>query len=1432
MPLRRYEIRNEYSLADPELIRGADKDDPEALLEGVAMSGLVGVLRQLGDLAQFAAEIFHDLHEEVMATSARGHGLTLRVQQLEAEFPLIEKPFLSQTSHSQFLNNSGVEWHPNLRLDQSVIPQGDLPRFVMDSYEECRGPPRLFLLDKFDIAGAGACLKRYSDPSFFKAEFDSTEAAKEELKREKITHKVKKRGSRWRNGENPEIKASQSKLHQLLLEERCQSENIVHTHNVKLKRRHSNNSLVDSNAKKSYMERFIHSPDSKFAYENSTTPARLKMGSSNISELVPEPEVRRSLSKDLSHNREEKELDPSVDKFDEDVNKEKKGVVREKNLNKLWERTPENELESVPPTFKGEDKKELVVNSKSKAEAGADGYHSDDVNSEIDHYTDALTTMDSEIETDTESRPKKERAFKIEKKYVDSETNEDQKELQNQFSDTHSVGSSIVSEDGNSSMKKGRYGSSYSDTFSNSAENMQSDGDLASKVHPATLAANVHISEKVPAMRNTSVSRSLEHDVPNGSCNEVSAIPSYSPDLTEADCGSDVKSCASVVSRSRGASLSELQFFQPNLIMIHSDAVKELSPKTEIGNASHDLLSTTSVSFITSQSTHDLCSVGSQKSQTVEMLDGGNPDTSGDSLLPPAHEEIIVLNDDKEESLSTCDTDNSCNDIDLPDSVALHTGTELRGFQEQDLEATPGTESAPECGPDCPSDGDVNFVRANGTVVDIEEIMPPGEKSECLASRVNYPETDDVREPKDRKMTNFVQLLELDTAVIGITDSELEASDNNMESNMLDSACSELETLSKSMEIKRSDSELKDRPASDIHLSSSVTERNSDTAHELPWRSTISDKQKAVLAAELHFQEAKSGLMDVHPEDVENSAVYCSPIGSPSKDHAKVLEDYSRSGDVNQNVLELIVASDANASTSTNVKKEPENEPAVASSDMARNYMLEKTSCCLCNHREKTESFDHRYELTDPSNHMYLDGDSIVPSKSSSMDTVCETADLNVFLPTTSYMCEKSESSSFLLKPISQGSGPHPVASSQKLLDSKPNTPDLNISLPDNNALQDNLEETPPLPPLPPMQWRIGKHRHDSPTSEGMSAFPTFNTSSPLSPEVEIAQQGLSTFHGKVAKSLNPFFSKLTSDDPRESFEMLGNDVVQPILNSSSLVESAVECQNVLRDHPNLDPSIAEPLNPFLPVSEEELQHSSSTSGEEMLQRTSLNPFRPASANEVVDTQRTSLNPFRPASTNEIVDTQCVSLSSQEDQGSSFNSLASIQHRDDEKMHHTLLDFERAMMQPQTSSSFQTIENQKHGNDLQTLEGELKWQSNMAAVIPSVEDVKQNGSLKSWLSRPRDPLIEAVASHDKSNLRKVTERVRPQISPQADERNSLLEQIRTKSFSLKPAVGSRPSIQGPKTNLKVVAILEKANAIRQALAGSDEDDDEDSWSDS
>ncbi|KAG8647827.1 hypothetical protein MANES_09G113375v8 [Manihot esculenta] len=89
------------------------------------------------------------------------------------------------------MKSEGVDWHPNLRMEQNLITHGDLPRIVMDSYEECRGPPRLFLLDKLDVVGAGACLKRYTDPSFVKVEATSFGLPALDVQIEKKIRKVK-----------------------------------------------------------------------------------------------------------------------------------------------------------------------------------------------------------------------------------------------------------------------------------------------------------------------------------------------------------------------------------------------------------------------------------------------------------------------------------------------------------------------------------------------------------------------------------------------------------------------------------------------------------------------------------------------------------------------------------------------------------------------------------------------------------------------------------------------------------------------------------------------------------------------------------------------------------------------------------------------------------------------------------------------------------------------------------------------------------------------------------------------------------------------------------------------------------------------------------------------------------------------------------------
>ncbi|KAG6691282.1 hypothetical protein I3843_10G057200 [Carya illinoinensis] len=199
MPLVRFELRNEYGLGQPDIYRQVDREDPKAVLDAAAVAGLVGILRQLGDLSEFAAEVFHGLQEQMMTIVSRSHKLKARVQRIEAALPPIEKAVLGQTSHIHFAYTAGSEWHPRIRNGQNHFIYNDLPQFIMDSYEACRNPPRLHLLDKFDTGGPGSCLKRYSDPTFFKkASATSDEATTERIRINKNAHRSKKkRSSQW-----------------------------------------------------------------------------------------------------------------------------------------------------------------------------------------------------------------------------------------------------------------------------------------------------------------------------------------------------------------------------------------------------------------------------------------------------------------------------------------------------------------------------------------------------------------------------------------------------------------------------------------------------------------------------------------------------------------------------------------------------------------------------------------------------------------------------------------------------------------------------------------------------------------------------------------------------------------------------------------------------------------------------------------------------------------------------------------------------------------------------------------------------------------------------------------------------------------------------------------------------------------------------------
>ncbi|KAK9153019.1 hypothetical protein Sjap_000499 [Stephania japonica] len=221
MPLARFEVRNEYGLGAAELFSGAKKYDSKDVLEGVAVAGMVGVLRQLGDLAELAAEIFQDLQEQVMAAATRSHKMMVRIQQMEETLPTVEKAVLSQKSHvyfaytagirpgaemAMYLTGSGIDWHANVQPRENHLVHSDTPKLIFEYYEKCRGPPRLELLDKFDPSGPGACLKKYSDPSIFKTALTRTNPQNAEKSQgERNAKNVKEKGARQRNLEVPHI---------------------------------------------------------------------------------------------------------------------------------------------------------------------------------------------------------------------------------------------------------------------------------------------------------------------------------------------------------------------------------------------------------------------------------------------------------------------------------------------------------------------------------------------------------------------------------------------------------------------------------------------------------------------------------------------------------------------------------------------------------------------------------------------------------------------------------------------------------------------------------------------------------------------------------------------------------------------------------------------------------------------------------------------------------------------------------------------------------------------------------------------------------------------------------------------------------------------------------------------------------------------------
>ncbi|KAF9590181.1 hypothetical protein IFM89_031836 [Coptis chinensis] len=402
MPLVRFEVRNEYGLGSEELYREVDKDDTKDVLDGIAVAGLVGVLRQLGDLAEFAAEVFHDLQEQAMATASRSHKMTIRVQHIEAALPPLEKAVFSQTNHLHFAYTDGLDWHPNLNRENIHIVQTDLPSFIMDSYEECRDPPSLHLLDKFDIGGPGACLKRYSDPSFFKRALPSSE-----VQLEKKVHQSKKKRVQQRNIGIPRAELISQLNGRMQFTSPIVSEQNSVSRTISVSRSELGDRSISFESRSDYIECVLEAnhcmpQKEQESFDDTLGSICLHEQNGGANDVLPSQENKVVNSSSVTWHEKTEILKPTIQSSNNIVEDQRR----------ISELTPvtsnQDKLESEVVRLDNAVSDDVMSYNVKMLKPLSDGNLSEEVDSESENYMDALNMTASEIETDAEKQSKME----------------------------------------------------------------------------------------------------------------------------------------------------------------------------------------------------------------------------------------------------------------------------------------------------------------------------------------------------------------------------------------------------------------------------------------------------------------------------------------------------------------------------------------------------------------------------------------------------------------------------------------------------------------------------------------------------------------------------------------------------------------------------------------------------------------------------------------------------------------------------------------------------------------------------------------------------------------------------------------------------------------------------------------------------------------
>ncbi|XP_057801104.1 protein SCAR2-like isoform X2 [Salvia miltiorrhiza] len=1328
----------------------------------------------------------------------------------------------------------------------------------MDSYEECRGPPRLFLLDKFDVAGAGASLKRYTDPSFFKVE--TSAPANANVQREKKIRKAKKKGPRARYGGTPETlqASSHAKLHQLLLEECVENGVTKPAYRARLKRR-PNAFPFNSKSGKSYMEELLKnpSPEHNLLHEITvSSPLQMSIDDQNESVLKLRSvgsaiESEGSKSNPPFADREEIMPNPSSNQRN-DASTDIKTYGVSSLLNIL--------TDDIPSTSDEENsRKDIAVDGESKLEGSLIGYQSDGVASEIDNYVDAPSTMESEMDTDSELRVKNKFTLYNKNQPLASVKNEEH--CHSLSLDSQSTGDFSISDEGNSSYKKEISSSLSSDSPRTSAENPRSE-KLSADI-PEFVIVNASSIERNP--QHFSADDVSKPVVSNNTLHGNDVDLENRPDVeqpTSSFCSTNsgpplphYDSRAVAVDGSlRGAKSDEIvsnsddDVNKRDLILdsqcspsaSHSKSLEDdsqrsssgehlfggeitcVSPRADISHHTSGSLDAISA-YVVHEDDYDQKDQFANKPSTVNM-DNIIYQNRMDTEEIISKENPIPGKLDNKVAQVTKSTDNFANGyIDIAhdgDNVA----SEVSEGDERDQSSNFYNEDPNVVSESFDSEDHCSNQISTGTLILSGIGHPPVLLKGGLVTCDKYFTPEGPTTINGTSELGNLKTSEVMGLQIGITDDV-----NPSDLTTPESSFCMPENLEDSSGISYTTERDGVNPDSGI-AGVQLTEVSSSASLKLP-------------------SEIPESLDELYPstDQSENARMACSipaisdntileNVSSPAGLDILVEEHVPCSQDLGLGVIEDDATSLSGFNRESQVQEEERSDLSGSHSESGLVEEVDEREAAALDFAAVcgTKHDDHpKPELSHNDFRSYLDSEVkhrvdmvnasqiLTPLEQSGLDTEEESLHQsgleNLVSDVDSLHIGSMAEESILPENIELHSAPidNALPDSSEILSSELSVfpaSQLQMLDHDNDKGFDNFASSFPPPNCPPSMSVLPGLRD---YGTDASAYPKDPSGFMFPPEVN--QMNL-----HQSPSLPPLpplqwrIGKLQHASSTTEEDKMDIKKVFPEPNFP--LETSTGYAGSVPQQTKESPSQSEQIT----IKEENLEHGCPSLEANAMHKMTGLPQEIEYEQDQAQPQQQLLNPTKekeipsPAEEVEVAEgSQMVKLPVQ------IVPQSALKEEHTEHCSPTL----EADSMDQAVHPPPEVETTQQKQQLHLV---LPVQESVVPS-PAVEDGVANGHRTIKLPRTCNPVIGSVAALDKSRLRKVTEEVRPQKQKQ-DERDALLDQIRAKSFNLKPTATTRPSIQGPNTNLKVAAILEKANAIRQALAGSDED--EDSWSDS